>query len=476
MLSRLSSRKILLIFVLTVYCLLLGYKLLRLGQHGDGVEYASVARNLADGVGTFWKPYLDDYLHPVFHEHPPFVFWFQSLFFRMFGNGPYLEAFYGFFMGLLILCCTGLFWQQIRRDFQYPQVGSWWPMMLVVPLPIFTYMLQVNRIVNTWTLLAAIATYLAYLSSVRSKNAIFFSVLTGGAIYLGFIAKGPVAFFPFAVPLLAWLTLKSNFVKALTATVVSLIIFVVILQATFYFYPDSVAFWKGFWQAQIMASLNSTRGSSRGHWYLLERWISEMIVPFLIAGAFMLAFKVPFRKLGFNRQALFLLLIALTSSVPFLISTRQHGRYIMHSYPLFILCLAFVTENIAVQIESVLTKKSAMRFGVCIIAAIFLVAAVTSMLYRKDHVARLRPFYPDIYLQKIKMPERITLSACPEDMIYHDWLFADMQRFYRNSLSPQMGNDYLIIAKESNCTVPQGYRRVNREPTLKYFLYHKVSP
>ena len=79
MLSRLSSKKILMIFVLSLYCLLLGFKLLRLGKHGDGIEYASVARNLADGVGTFWKPYLDDYLHPVFHEHPPFVFWLQSL-------------------------------------------------------------------------------------------------------------------------------------------------------------------------------------------------------------------------------------------------------------------------------------------------------------------------------------------------------------------------------------------------------------
>ena len=475
MLSRLSSKKILLIFVLTFYCLLLGYKLLRLGQHGDGVEYASVARNLADGVGTFWKPYLDDYLHPVFHEHPPFVFWFQSLFFRMFGNGPYLEAFYGFFMGLLILGCTGLFWQRIRRDFQYqfPEVGSWWPMMLVVPLPIFTYMLQVNRIVNTWTLLAAIATYLAYLSSVKSKNAIFFSALTGGAIYLGFIAKGPVAFFPFVVPLLAWLTLKSNFLRALTATLESLIIFLIILQATFYFYPESVAFWKGFWQAQIVDSLNGTRGSSRPRWYLLERWISEMIVPFLIAGAFMLAFKVSVRKLRFGRQALFFLLTALASSVPFLISTRQHGRYIMHSYPFFILCLAFVTENIAVQIESVLTKKNAMRLGVCSISGIFLIAAFSSMLYRKDHVARPRPFYADIYLQKITLPERITISACPEDIIFRDWLFADMQRFYRNSLSPQMGKEYLIIAKESNCNVPEDYRRVNQEPTIKYLLYRK---
>jgi hypothetical protein len=61
-------------------------------------------------------------------------------------------------------------------------------------------------------------------------------------------------------------------------------------------------------------------------------------------------------------------------------------------------------------------------------------------------------------------------------MIYHDWLFADMQRFYRNSLSPKMGYPYLIISKESNCTVPEGYRRINQEPTLKYILYQKVGP
>ena len=102
MFARLSSRKILLFFVLTLYFLLLGYKLLRLGIHGDGVEYAAVARNMADGVGTFWKPYLDDTIHPVFHEHPPLVFWIQSHFFRLFGDGPYLEAFYGFFIGLII--------------------------------------------------------------------------------------------------------------------------------------------------------------------------------------------------------------------------------------------------------------------------------------------------------------------------------------------------------------------------------------
>jgi 4-amino-4-deoxy-L-arabinose transferase-like glycosyltransferase len=474
--QRLSSKKILLLFVFTLYYLLLGYKLMRLGLHGDGVEYAVVARNMADGVGTFWRPYLDDYLHPVFHEHPPFVFWFQSLFFKIFGDGPYLESFYGFFMGLLILAGIGVFWQQIRRDFQFPEVGSWWPMLLLVPLPEFTYTLQANRIVNTWALLALLAAYFAYLSVVKTRHAILFSILAGGTIYIGFIAKGPVAFFSLAVPILACWTLKAGFTRALIATLLSLATFVMILLATFYFSPDSITFWKGFWQDQVIASLTSKRDSGRPHWHLLERWISEMIVPFLIAFVLTLAFRVTTRKIRFNRPAMFLLLVALAGSLPFLVSSRQHGRYIFHAYPLFVLCLAFVTENVAIQIESVLNRKKTMRFSAMVIAGIFFLAALTSMIYRKDHVANRKPFYNDIYLQNIRLPERITVSACPKMMIYRDWLFADMQRFYRNSLTPKKGREYLLVDKNSKCRVPKGYKRINREPTLKYHLYRRFKP
>ncbi len=51
-------------------------------------------------------------------------------------------------------------------------------------------------------------------------------------------------------------------------------------------------------------------------------------------------------------------------------------------------------------------------------------------------------------------------------MMHHDWLFADMQRFYRVSLTPEMGRQYFVIAKNSNCTVPEGYRKVHQEPTI----------
>ena len=476
MLSSLSSKKVLLIFVITLYCLLIGYKLMRLGTHGDGVEYASVARNLSDGVGTFWKPYLDDRIHPVFHEHPPLVFWIQSWAFRIFGDGPYLESFYGFFIGFVILGGMAWFWRRVRLDFQFPAVGYWWPMLLLTILPMFTYFLQTNRIVNTWTVLAIAATYVSYRSTLTARHHILFSLLAGVLIYLGFLAKGPVASFTFAVPVLAWLSLKAKFSKALTATLLALATVILLFLVTAYFFKDSVAFWQGFWQKQIILSLKSERAAGDTHWYLAERWISEMIVPFLLAGVLMWITRLSFRRIHFNRPAVFFLLVALAASLPFMISTRQHARYILHSFPFYILGLAFVTQGIADRIESILTDHDRIRSGIVAASMVFFVVALSSMIYLKDHDAKRRPFYQDFYLQNIKLPPRITISVCPEDIIYRDWLFADIQRFYRSSLTSEMGNPYLIIAKDTNCKVPEGYRKVHQEPTVKYLLYQRAGP
>ena len=455
---------------------MLGHKLLLLGKHADGVEYAIVARNMADGLGTFWKPYLDDTLHPVFHEHPPLVFWIQSQFFKLFGDGPYFEAFYGLFAGLIMLGCMAWFWQRVRQDFQLSPLGNWWPMLLIVPLPIFTYMMQTNRIVNTYVILAILPTYAAYRSVVGCKHTILYSLMSGVLIYLGFIAKGPVAFFTFAAPALAGLALKSKLSKIAISTVLALVTFAIIFVATLYLFPDSTDFWRGFWKHQVMASLKSERAAGDTHWYLVERWAAEMVVPVLVAGFFMALTRVSFHQIRFNRQALFFLLIGLASSLPFLISTRQHSRYIFHSYPFYVMSLAFMTDRISVRIEAILKDSPGKRIGVGVIAVVFFAAAFVSMLYNKDRNQRRIPFYNDIYLQDIQLPERITISACPEATIRDDWLFTDIMRFYRVSLTPELGNEYLLIAKDSGCEVPASYQKIHRQPTIKYILYKKSPP
>ena len=171
------------------------------------------------------------------------------------------------------------------------------------------------------------------------------------------------------------------------------------------------------------------------------------------------------------------MLIGLASSLPFLISTRQHVRYIFQSFPFYVLGLAFATDSIATGIESVLSRRPKLHAATGAIALVLLLVAIGSMLYGKDSIRKDRkPFYEDIYMQKIQLPERITISTCPKKIILNDWLFADMMRVYKVSLTPKKNKKYLLIAKDSGCSVPAGYQRINREPTHKYILYKKTQP
>ena len=64
------------------------------GMFVDGITYASIARNLAEGRGRFWAPSYTATVYPEFHEHPPLGFWLQSLWFRVFGDHVFVERAY----------------------------------------------------------------------------------------------------------------------------------------------------------------------------------------------------------------------------------------------------------------------------------------------------------------------------------------------------------------------------------------------
>ena len=77
-------------------------------------------------------------------------------------------------------------------------------------------------------------------------------------------------------------------------------------------------------------------------------------------------------------------LLGLASSLPFLIITRQHNRYIFQSYPFYVLSLAFAADRVAAGIESILSRRPRLRIATGAIAMIFFPVAFASMLTGKD--------------------------------------------------------------------------------------------
>ena len=68
------------------------------GMFFDGLTYASIARNINEGVGTLWVPSYTPTIHPEFYEHPPFSFGLHSIFYRLFGDEPWVDRIYPYTM------------------------------------------------------------------------------------------------------------------------------------------------------------------------------------------------------------------------------------------------------------------------------------------------------------------------------------------------------------------------------------------
>ena len=91
-------------FSWAVAALLLLSLLFTKGMFFDGLTYATIARNLEEGLGTFWEPHYTAYIHPEFYEHPPFSFGIHSIYYRLFGDQAWVDRFYAYTLyGLSIL-------------------------------------------------------------------------------------------------------------------------------------------------------------------------------------------------------------------------------------------------------------------------------------------------------------------------------------------------------------------------------------
>ena len=93
----------LLFLSVAVFLSLCVYRVVYMDMFFDGLIYASIARNMSQGVGSFWYPYYTQFFLNPFYEHPPLVFWLQSFAYRIFGDHRLVEFLWGTVCALLII-------------------------------------------------------------------------------------------------------------------------------------------------------------------------------------------------------------------------------------------------------------------------------------------------------------------------------------------------------------------------------------
>ena len=180
------------------------------GTFLDGLIYAVLARNLAAGLGSFWTPYFSASQYPQWYEHPPVALGLESCFFRVLGDHVYVEHIYSACTALVTAWLIVTLWKWCCRQDEELRPLGWLPVLFWLMNPQITWAYSNNMLENTM----GIFTLGAVLVLLRSFTAVRLGVLSAMAVAMvaammivaAALTKGPVAFFPFTVPVIYALT------------------------------------------------------------------------------------------------------------------------------------------------------------------------------------------------------------------------------------------------------------------------------
>lgn len=467
-----AAVKALLLVVASLYVLLLIVPLSRQGMYLDGVIYAAVAKNMALSIGTIWQPHYSNTILTPFYEHPPLAIYFESLLFRLLGQGFLVERLYS---GLMAIGQIVLVWQFWRKFISKESWSLVYLLLLWILVPLNVSIYKDNMLEGTLVIFSTFAVLLQFMQTKGGLKLrgllLLFAALS---MLLGFLANGPTAFFPLSVPLLRWFTLRDmRFRVAMLETIMLSVSLCGLMAGLFWLSPAALASVQHYLDNQLLASTVGTRGVFLSGWehlrivtlYFKAYWPVTLLAGILVAlnDDWQAAFR--------NRYAWFFLLLSLAASLPVAVSHRQSIHYIMQSVPFYLLFLAVVSN--AAFGDLIMRPASLKVGGVLLLPAVILF--VLSVIFFVSHVATPRKHVAmlhDVHQLINVLPNDAIISG--SDSIYYAWdAAAYFARFSQISLASDKEHPYLLaLATEK---APGGYQK-DTTIKLEYFsLWKKQS-
>lgn len=451
---------------LAAFLFMAGPQLFSDGMFVDGVVYASVSKNLANGLGSFWVPVYTATLYPEFIEHPPLVFGMQSLFFSLFGNSIFTERIYSLIMFLMISLIIIRIWKEMTGNYQM----AWIPLLLWISIPLAGWGISNNMLENTLTIFVCLAA-LFYLVSMK-RNKYLFITLASLCIIAGFLSKGFVAFFPLSVPFFAWLAAKKiSSQRFVLDTLIMVFVSTLVFVTLFLIFPASYDSIIKYIDKQVVGSLKNVQ-TVENRFYILYRLFTELIPMLALVTIILLIrwFKSK-REIIFKTpkgNSLMLLLVGLSGVVPIMISLKQSGYYMIPAFPFFALGLGLlIIKDVEFLFKKINFKLPGFKTFYALSTSVFLLALILTFL-SFDKTGRDKDKLHDIYMIMDKVPENTTIAISYD--LFEDWgLHAYFMRLANISLDPDKTEPYMFYISKTN-NRPEGFRPLDIN-TKNYKLY-----
>jgi len=459
-------------FYIFVFSLFLGICSPHLFSHGmfmDGLLYATISKNLADGLGNIWNLHLTNTLFPEFHEHPPLVFGIQSLFFKLFGESFYIEKIYSFATFIIVGLIIIAIWKEIAND----KSTAWIPLFLWITIPLVTWAAKNNMLENTMSIFVCLAT-LFYLKSLRYHRYIFL-IFTGLSLASAFLSKGFVSLFIWTFPLWTWLCLrKISFSRMIADSFLTIVLSILPLAFLFLVVPESSISIQKYFINKVLHNISVTKFVP-GRFYILYRLFNELLISIIIVS---LIIFIGWRKkedikLLFTKQKLSLtfFLLGLSGVLPIMISMKQSGFYILSTFPFFAISFGLlVSPFLSILIDNIDQHSKKSRYFEILSISLLLISISISIV-QFNRIGRDKAKIEMIFDFIKILPRNSTINI--DSNLWSDWgLHGYFGRYANISLDPQkdvLHNFFLTRNKEKS--IPKRYIKIRE--FNDYLLYKR---
>lgn len=465
-------------FTLSILIITILPSLIQDGMFIDGIQYAAVSKNLANGLGTFWFPYLsENWIYAgskSFLEHPPLVYAVQSIFFRILGDGIYTERIYCFLTAVISAFLIIQIWN--LATYKDPEIKkiSWLPVLIWIGMPLVYRSFQMNVQENTMGVFILAAVYWILKGLGYQRISYFCFTLAGVFIFLSSLCKGLPGLFPLVAIGVYWLA--AGRIKFSRVILYSLILFIVpALLYIFILFDDTAYASLSFYISERLIERVQNEPVVNSHFHIILRLILDLI-PAIVFFVIMYLTQRKRTSLSdiedYKRNGFFFLLLGIAGSFPLALTLVQRDFYLAPSLPYYAIGVALLS---APFVNTLLLKSSRNSIGFRLFRTLSVALIIGGLAYTgimAGKAERDQDILHDTYIMggKIEEGSRVRLAISSGD---HWRLELYLIRHFNICLGgPSEDSEYLIRRKSEEQIYEESYKLMPMD-TQTYSLYKK---
>lgn len=448
-------------------------------QHGmfmDGIQYACVSKNLAEGYGTFWFPFLSPFWcqNGAFHffEHPPLFYWLESLCFRIPGTSAYAEKLFCGLMWLLNAFWIHRLWRLVIFDGTQRQHG-WLPVLLWTATPVCFWCFGNNMIEILVSVFVLGAVYYGLLFLIGNRKQYGYFLLTALFLYGSFLTKGIVGLFPLSLFVIFSFTRRNLPMKHAVFYTLGLFmaigIFCLIMCLAS---PSAMYSLKFYFKERLLHRIADTP-TTNNRFELLFDLVSQLL-PILIITVLIYGIQAKWKRLPEVARERswfwFFLLLGFSGSLPIMLTMVQKGFYFMPSLAFFALAFSIL---IFTFFKNSAADPITVSYKIFSTVSLFMaVAAVVFCFFKSGTYSRDEALLKEVDRLGAQMPPASTINV---DMpVYCTWNYQFyLQRYYRIYLDPTKTYRRFAIVRDDSEPWLRYYNLRGVFETSKFRLYEK---